>query len=88
MARKRIPPKSVRDARKAKAKKAAAAAKKKTGEPAWYLRLKRTVKFKARLEEIMEGWPTDGSDCTDQEADVDDAYKAWHRDICDLPEVE
>ena len=57
-------------------------------DPAWFQRMKRTVEFKTRIGEILNKWPTDGSCTSDQEMDIDDAYKAWNRDMNELPEVK
>lgn len=61
--------------------------RRKKDEPRpWYERLKRTTKLHERIAEILEAWPVDGSSCTDQEMDVDDAFEAWNRDMGELPE--
>ena len=60
--------------------------KKKSADPSWYQRMQRTRKLKVRIAEILAAWPTDGTSCTDQEMDVDDAFTAWNRDMGELPE--
>jgi len=55
-------------------------------DPPWFRRLACSVEFKRRIGEILREWPTDGSDTTDQEMDIDDAYTAWNRRMQELPE--
>ena len=55
--------------------------KKKEAETYWQSRVRRTDALAARIRQITKEWPTDGTEDTDQEADVADAYEAWERDM-------
>lgn len=60
-------------------------AKKRERAP-WYLRMRLTTRLKTRISEILREWPVGGKCTSDSEMDVADAFKAWERDMDELPE--